>query len=119
MHSIQASGDTKLQSSNDHDITVESLPDEVTIKRISKALIGLSEENNKWVKFLFTEQDDVWYNKPRFRPLNDKSGTVVTDILEKSSLNESQKSAVKLVATALDIAVIHGRTLFRKYIESW
>jgi hypothetical protein len=94
----------KLKPSADHDIVMESLPDEITIKRINKALATLSAkvDQNKWIKLLFG--DDLV--KPGYRSVDEK---VVESCTQSSSLNDSQKSAVKMVATARDLAVIHGR----------
>ena len=96
---IILSKDVEIEPSYEHDVSLESLLDETTIQRITKALSHAKD--SKWVQLLFGDFS------PRFR-------TQVPEFLENpalNALNDSQKKAVSLACQAMDIAVIHGRKL--------
>lgn len=83
-------------------MTVESLPDEITIKRINKALSNPA--SGRWAQLLFGDAT------PRFRP--ESADFFVKHPSLDATLNDSQRKAVSLVVRAMDVAVIHGRECF-------
>ena len=94
----------QIEPTADHDIVVETIPDETSIKRINKALewAKIKATSSKWDKLLFGDAI------PRFMPEEfvSKSPQAVSLL---STLNESQRRAASLVARARDVAIIHGR----------